>query len=263
MAVSWTRYSTSVLLEIFAKLKYLCLCCAVPWPNETYKAVMTNYMSEIGKIGDILLKLMALGMGLDVNTFYNYARHGWDHMRVLRFPSKINANGIAQRGIGAHTDYGLLVIASQDDVGGLYIRPPVRGEKRLYAWMDGNSMAGVFENDDPWRFVEPVENTLTVFPGDMFQLLTNGYLLSTPHKVWLDPIRERYSIAYFHEPAFNQKIETLEQCRTHGIRHSIEYGTHFTNMFIRGLPNRSVSKKLFNSNYKTVLRDLFSGSHSL
>lgn len=162
-----------------------------------------------------------------------------------------------KRGIGAHTDYGLLVIATQDDVGGLFVRPPVCGEKRLNAWLDGNSMAGVYEKDDPWTFVEPVANTLTVFPGDMFQLLTNGYLLSTPHKVSLNPSRERFAMAYFHEPAFDRKLETLEMFRENGFRHSIEYGTHFTNMFIRGLPDRSVSKKLLDGSYKTVLKDIF------
>ncbi|WP_030434626.1 2OG-Fe(II) oxygenase family protein [Actinoplanes subtropicus] len=42
------------------------------------------------------------------------------HMRVLRFPAESRQTA---RGIGAHTDYGLLVIAYQDDVGGRYIRP--------------------------------------------------------------------------------------------------------------------------------------------
>jgi isopenicillin N synthase-like dioxygenase len=32
-------------------------------------------------------------------------------------------------------DYGLLVIAAQDDVGGLYVRPPVEGEKRNRNWL--------------------------------------------------------------------------------------------------------------------------------
>lgn len=218
---------------------------------------MTHYMAEVGKIGDNLLKLLALGLDLDINIFCTFAQNGWHHMRVLRFPSKNNVSSSTARGIGAHTDYGLLVIASQDDVGGLFIRPPINDEKRLNAWMEGNSMAGVYENEEPWTFVTPVNNTLTVFPGDMFQLLTNGYLLSTPHKVVLAPSRERFALAYFHEPAFDKKVETLEMFQKNGVRHSIEYGTHFTNMFIRGLPERSVSKKLIDSDYKSVLKDIF------
>jgi isopenicillin N synthase-like dioxygenase len=36
-----------------------------------------------------------------------------------------------------------------------------------------------------------------VFPGDILQLLTDGAVLSTPHKVKLAG-KERYSFAYFH-----------------------------------------------------------------
>ncbi len=103
--------------------------------------------------------------------------------------------------IGAHTDYGLLVIAAQDDVGGLYIRPPVEGETRKRNWLPDESSAGMYENEAPWTFVKPVPNVLTVFPGDIMQFMTGGRLLSTPHKVRLNT-RERFALAYFHEPNF-------------------------------------------------------------
>ncbi|WP_394298851.1 2OG-Fe(II) oxygenase family protein, partial [Allosalinactinospora lopnorensis] len=101
---------------------------------------------------------------------------------VLRFPPRSSRT---VRGIGAHTDYGLLVIAAQDDVGGLYVRPPVAGEKRPRNWLETESSAGMYENEDPWTFVRPVPGVLTVFPGDILQFLTDGYPLSTPHKVRL------------------------------------------------------------------------------
>lgn len=42
-------------------------------------------------------------------------------MDVSSFPATNNTNGKgkAGRGIGSHTDYGLLVIAAQDSVGGM------------------------------------------------------------------------------------------------------------------------------------------------
>lgn len=238
----------------------------VPWPSDTYEKAIKNYMSAIGSKGDNLLKLIALGLDIDINYFFNLAQNGWHHMRVLRFPAENVANSEidneerrkgATRGIGSHTDYGLLVIAAQDDVGGLYIRPPIDGEKRLNNWQDGNSMAGKFEHEEPWVFVEPVSNALTVFPGDMFQLMTNGYLLSTPHKVSLHPSRERFALAYFHEPSFDAELKTIEKFVENGEVNSIEYGTHFTNMYIRGLPERSVSKNLIQDNYKSVLENIF------
>ena len=53
------------------------------------------------------------------------------------------------------------------------------------------------------------------------------HLLSTPHKVRL-PHRERYAMAYFHEPAFQAVVRPL---RDPPSEEYIHYGTHFTNMF--------------------------------
>ncbi len=41
---------------------------------------------------------------------------------VFRFPARNATNGKGKegRGIGSHTDYGLLVISAQDDVGGWF-----------------------------------------------------------------------------------------------------------------------------------------------
>lgn len=83
---------------------------------------------------------------------------------MTRFPPTHATNGKGKegRGIGSHTDYGLLVIAAQDDVGGLFIRPPYEGEN--YAnWQ--NSAAGMKEDDDGWVYVPPVPGVFTVFPG--------------------------------------------------------------------------------------------------
>lgn len=85
-----------------------------------------------------------------------------------RFPptNKTNGKGKAGRGIGSHTDYGLLVIAAQDDVGGLFIRPPYQGEN--YANWE-KSAAGMKEDDEGWVYVPPVADTFTVFPGKQHQ----------------------------------------------------------------------------------------------
>jgi 2-oxoglutarate dioxygenase / 2-oxoglutarate/L-arginine monooxygenase/decarboxylase len=44
-------------------------------------------MDELGSIGEKLLKLVALGLGLaDIDALTKLTRDGWHHMRVLRFP---------------------------------------------------------------------------------------------------------------------------------------------------------------------------------
>jgi isopenicillin N synthase-like dioxygenase len=209
----------------------------VPWPDADYEHDMGAFMAELGSIGQKLLRLTALGLGLDINALTDLTVDGWHHMRVLRFPAR---SARTSRGIGAHTDYGLLVIAAQDDVGGLYIRPPVEGEKRARNWLPGESMAGRYENDDPWTFVTPVPGVFTVFPGDMLQLMTNGLLLSTPHKVRLNT-RERFALAYFHEPNFQTRIRPLTGAPGGGDLH---YGRHFTKMFMRSYPDRITTRRI-------------------
>ena len=136
-----------------------------PWPDTNYATIMKTLMTQLGDSGDKLLKLTALGLGLkDPNALTELTEDGWHHMRVLRFPQvdRTNGKGKAGRGIGSHTDYGLLVIAAQDDVGGLFIRPPIDGEN-LHNWE--KSAAGFKENDANWTYVRPVERVFTVFPG--------------------------------------------------------------------------------------------------
>jgi isopenicillin N synthase-like dioxygenase len=214
----------------------------VPWPDLEYQQAITAFMDELGVIGEKLLKLVALGLGsADIDTLTRLTSDGWHHLRVLRFPGQ---SATTSRGIGAHTDYGLLVIAAQDDVGGLYVRPPVDGERRNRNWLETESSAGMFENEEPWIFVRPVPNVLTVFPGDILQFLTDGRLLSTPHKVRLNT-RERYTMAYFHEPNFQAVVRPLSDP---AADEHIHYGTHFTNMFMRCYPNRITTQRILQEN---------------
>lgn len=217
-----------------------------PWPDEAYRLDMKEHTDELGSAGERLLRLVALGLGLEVDTLTALTRDGWHHMRVLRFPAR---SPTATRGIGAHTDYGMLVIAAQDDVGGLYIRPPVEGEQRHRNWLPGESSAGMYEHEEPWTFVKPVPDVLTVFPGDILQFLTRGYLLSTPHKVALNT-RERFAMAYFHEPHFEACVRPLQAPTRDEYIH---YGSHFTNMFMRCYPDRVTTQRILDEDRLTTL----------
>jgi isopenicillin N synthase-like dioxygenase len=222
----------------------------VPWPAAGYQHSMRTFMHELGSIGQKLLKLTALGLGLgDLDALTGLTKDGWHHLRVLRFPAR---SAQTSRGIGAHTDYGLLVIAAQDEVGGLYVRPPVHREWRPRNWLPTETSAGLYENQPPWTYVRPAPRVLTVFPGDILQFLTGGALLSTPHKVSLNT-RERHALAYFHEPNFEAVIRPL----THpaGDQH-IHYGTHFTSMFMRCYPDRTTTRRIHTEDRLSVLASL-------
>ncbi|OZG71672.1 MFS transporter [Hahella sp. CCB-MM4] len=226
----------------------------VPWPDSEYELAMKSFMGGLGSIGDKLLRLIALGLGLsDLNALADLAQNGWHHMRVLRFAAA--GTDASSRGIGAHTDYGMLVIAAQEEVPGLYIRPPVEGEKRNRNWLTTESTAGMYGDKQPWNLVMPMPGVLTVFPGDILQFLTDSYLLSTPHKVELDAVRERYALAYFHEPGF----ETIVRPLNGKSGESIHYGTHFTNMFMRCYPEREATRRIISNGSLALLEAMRSG----
>uniref|UniRef100_A0AAU2JJ35 MFS transporter n=1 Tax=Streptomyces sp. NBC_00049 TaxID=2903617 RepID=A0AAU2JJ35_9ACTN len=217
----------------------------VPWPDSGYRAAMEAYLAGVGALGERLLRLVALGLGpgfglerAGIDRLAGPTRGGWHHMRVLRFPA---ASRTTERGIGAHTDYGLLVIAAQDEVGGLFVRPPFAGERRPRNWLPDESSAGFAEDSPGWRYVTPVPAVLTVFPGDILQFLTGGALLSTPHKVRLAD-RERHTLAYFHEPRFDARLRPLRPGP--GDDSEIHYGEHFTRMFMRCYPRRATTRRI-------------------
>lgn len=219
----------------------------VPWPDEAYQHSMQVFMDELGGIGEKLLRLIALGLGLArIDALTDLTFDGWHHMRVMRFPAR---SARPPRSISAHTDYGLLAIAAQDDVGGLYIRPPVEGEHRSRNWRADESSAGMYENQEPWHFVKPAPGVLTVFPGDILQFLTGGLILSTPHQVKLNT-RERFAITYFHEPNFEARVYPLFDRST---KESIHYGTHVTNMLMRCYPARITTRRILEDDRLSTL----------
>ncbi|MER6563172.1 2-oxoglutarate and iron-dependent oxygenase domain-containing protein [Streptomyces sp. NPDC001027] len=222
----------------------------VPWPDQQYRRAINAYMTQSGHIGHRILQLTALGLGQDISAFTRLTDDGWHHMRVLRFPA---ASATNDRGIGAHTDYGLLVIATQDDVGqALYVRPPIEGERRNRNWLAEESAAGVYEDDSKWTYVKPVPRTFTVFPGDVFQLITGGELLSTPHKVKLAD-RPRYAFAYFHEPNFQAVVRPALSTDN---AESLHYGSHFTSMFMRCYPDRATTQRINTEGRLSILDKL-------
>ncbi|KAK4671337.1 hypothetical protein QC764_601110 [Podospora pseudoanserina] len=229
----------------------------VPWPeNGGMRETMMRYKTELGEEGKRLVRLVEMGLGLEEGELGRWigddgkqGEGGWHHARVLRFPprNKTNGKGKEGRGIGSHTDYGLLVISAQDEVGGLFIRRPSR-EERFANWEE--SAAGLREEEEGWVFVPPVGGTHTVILGDMMQYLTRNYLTATPHKVGLNT-RERFAFAYFHEPSFQAVLKPLnggviptDLDDSRKKDKGVHYGTHFTNMFIRNYPERITTKRL-------------------
>ncbi|MFN0253608.1 MAG: 2OG-Fe(II) oxygenase family protein, partial [Kofleriaceae bacterium] len=86
-------------------------------------------------------------------------------------------------GVGEHTDYGILTLLLQDDVGGLEVKS--RGE---------------------WIAVPPQPGALVCNIGDMLDRMTGGVYRSTPHRVRNTSGRDRYSFPLFFDPSWDARV---------------------------------------------------------
>ena len=148
----------------------------------------------------ILMRGIAIGMGLQPDFFDSFVRTGDNTLRLLHYPAV--APGGFEDGkrvrAGAHSDYGSLTLLFQDQRGGLQVARP--GGKS--GWLD----------------VKPKEGTIVVNAGDLLARWSNDFIRSTKHRVVEPPPSEqnlkdghppRYSVAYFCNPDFDRQIEAL------------------------------------------------------
>lgn len=90
--------------------------------------------------------------------------------------------------LGEHTDYGILTLLAQDDVGGLQV-------KSAGTWIDVPA--------DPSIIVCNI--------GDMLERLTEGRYKSTPHRVKgsNNRTRGRLSFPFFFDPSWDATVTAL------------------------------------------------------
>ncbi len=129
------------------------------------------------------------GVALSLGLWSQYFRETYTArptllFRVFHYPPSSAAD--ESWGVGEHTDYGLLTLLAQDDVGGLEVKTP-----------------------QGWIAAPPIPGTLVCNIGDMLDRLTGGVYRSTPHRVLNLSGKERYSFPFFFDPAFDAEIVPL------------------------------------------------------
>ena len=147
------------------------------------------YMAAVAALGHRLMEGIALSLELPADYFARrYTADPLILFRLFNYPSRaVPAGTDAQWGVGEHSDYGLLTILLQDDVGGLQVKTPA-------GWVDAPPIAGSF-----------VCNI-----GDMLDRMTGGLYRSTPHRVAINRSgRDRLSCPLFFDPNFFSRVERI------------------------------------------------------
>ncbi|CAI3954556.1 Isopenicillin N synthase and related dioxygenases (PcbC) (PDB:1BK0) [Commensalibacter communis] len=150
------------------------------------KLFETHYqnMTELAKV---LFRIIALGLKLEENFFNDMFFESLSTFRIIHYPGLPEQRNRVV--CGAHTDYGILTILHQDDVGGLQVR----------------------SKDNQWVDVPPITDGFVVNIGDMMAMWTNDRYKSTSHRV-LNIGQDRISMPFFTEPHPSQLIQCLPQC---------------------------------------------------
>ncbi|WP_431128429.1 isopenicillin N synthase family dioxygenase [Variovorax paradoxus] len=158
----------------------------VPGLRET----ILDYMTAVTQLGHRLMEGIALSLGLPAAYFAErYTADPLILFRLFNYPSQPVPEGLdVQWGVGEHTDYGLLTILHQDDVGGLAVHTPG-------GWIDA----------------PPIPGSFVCNIGDMLDRMTGGLYKSTPHRVRRNTSgRGRLSFPLFFDPNFEARAQRIE-----------------------------------------------------
>lgn len=158
------------------------------WPELAgFREALEAYVTAMSDLGRRLMRIALHATGATDHTVMAAFDTPTIWLRLLHYPPTPATSPDDLYGSAPHTDFGCLTLLAQDDVGGLQVRTPAGN------WVDA-----------PYR-----PGALVVNVGDMLHRMSNGRLLSTPHRVINRSGRERYSVPFFFDPHVNTVIEPL------------------------------------------------------
>lgn len=157
----------------------------------------TEYFTQAHDVAHYLMRGFALGLELPENFFLKTADQPLSRGSFVYYPDQSDNLDSDQFGVGPHTDFGVLTVLAQDNVGGLEVET-----------IDGE-----------WIKAPPIPGSLIVNVGDLLHRWTNGAYKSTPHRVINASGRERLSLVL----AFDPNPETI--INSHDVSRHNSYKT--------------------------------------
>jgi isopenicillin N synthase-like dioxygenase len=154
------------------------------WPDRParLRPAVERYTAAVTQVGQHVLEGMAIGLGLGADWFRrSLTADPLMLFRLFHYPPAGDGWGV-----GEHSDYGLLTLLLQDDVGGLEVRGP-----------------------DGWMDAPAIEGSFVCNLGDMLDRMTGGRYRSTPHRVVNRSGRDRYSFPLFLDPGWDAAVAPI------------------------------------------------------
>ncbi|HVZ41966.1 MAG TPA: 2-oxoglutarate and iron-dependent oxygenase domain-containing protein [Candidatus Kapabacteria bacterium] len=155
-----------------------------------FREAVLEYMAALTRLGHALMSGISMSLGLaETYCADRYTADPLVLFRIFNYPAPEPSGRSADPawGAGEHTDYGLLTILRQDEIGGLEV-----------AGQNG------------WITAPPVPGSFVCNIGDMLERLTGGLYRSTLHRVRPSRDRDRLSLPFFFDPNFDAVMRPIE-----------------------------------------------------
>ena len=153
---------------------------------DGFQNTVLEYLDRLTQLGHALMRGIAISLGLQQEFFR-------DHLtadpillfRIFHYPPLTDATSDLWS-VGEHTDYGLLTILKQDQIGGLQVK-----------------------SQGQWIEAPPVAGSFVCNIGDVLDRMTGGLYRSTPHRVRNRGTQSRYSFPFFFDPGWDAEIKPI------------------------------------------------------
>ena len=159
------------------------------WPDDVapfLRQEILPYYEAVLDLSRKILAALAIGLGQSADMFQSAYQKPLGRGQLVYYPT-LNKDDIDAERFGAatHSDFGVLTILMQDNLGGLQVQ-------RL---------------DGDWIEATPIDGTLVCNIGDLLERWTNGVLISTKHRVLNRSNQSRFSLPIFCDPASDAIID--------------------------------------------------------
>ncbi|XP_057764829.1 gibberellin 2-beta-dioxygenase 8-like isoform X2 [Salvia miltiorrhiza] len=146
---------------------------------------MEQFALAVCEVAKELAEILAEEMGGETGIFKERCLPKSCYLRLNRYPACPTYSHIM--GLMPHTDTSFLTLLHQDNVGGLQLL-----------------------KDGKWIAVKPNPHALIINIGDLFQAWSNNLYKSVEHRVVANPVKERFSAAYFLCPPRDTVIQSAQ-----------------------------------------------------
>ncbi len=169
------------------------------WPSfvPDMQQKSMEYFRQAHEVAHHLMRGFAIGLNLNENFFLRTSSKPLSRASYVYYPKQPEDMGDEQFGVGPHTDFGVLTVLCQDNVGGLQVK----------------------EINGDWIHAPPIEGTLIVNVADLLARWTDGAYKSTLHRVVNTSGRERMSLVLAFDPDPDTMIDARE---IYGAEHKAE-----------------------------------------